>query len=464
MATVSFSGLGSGIDFSSIRDAILAQKSVPITQMQTKVSTYNNRISGLRQLNTLLATLTTASDALTNRDLGNGRAGTVGDDTIAGATASGSAALGTFDLNVSRLATSFMQSSGVYSSASDPVLADGADLATFELRKGGAATGVPITIDSSNNTLAGLRDAINGANAGVTATIVDITGDGTQQKLVLSSNDTGASGRVELAETSDTGTSAALGLTSINPPDNDFSKLDAAFTINGLALTRPTNSFSDAVSGVALDLKKAGHTTVTIGQSSDVETKLTDFITAYNAIQDFVATQYTKNSNGVPSGVLAGDPTLRAVQQQMRGALNVISTDNGGTLTTLSDIGISSTEDGHLTLDTDTLHSKLQNNSADVRALLFGATSTQNGIFENFHTVLNNMSDAASGSVQTAITGYQSTISNLNDSIANKQDAIARLKQTLTTQFAAVDAAIGQLNSQGTALTSVMTALNKNSN
>jgi len=297
----------------------------------------------------------------------------------------------------------------------------------------------------------------------VTATIVDLTGDGTQQKLVLSSKDTGASGRVELVETTATGTAADLNLSSINPPDNDFSKLDAAFSVNGLSLTRPTNTISDAVTGITLTLKKAGTTSVSVTQSADIADKLKSFITAYNAIQDFVGSNYTKDSSGRPTGILAGDPTLRNVQQQLRGALNVLSSDNGGALESLSSIGVTSSDDGHLTLDPDALNAKLQTNGADVRALLYGATTAQSGIFQNFHTVLSGMSDIASGSVQTSITGYESSIRNMNNSIANKLDAIARLKDSLTRQFAVVDAAIGQLNSQGTALTSVVSSLNSNS-
>jgi flagellar hook-associated protein 2 len=462
-STVNFSGAGSGIDFSVIRDAIITQRTAPVTQLQTKVSSYNNRIGALRQMNTLLATLTTASEALTSRDVGTGRDGATSDSSVATATATSQATLGSFDLNVTRLATPLAQNSRAYGSSAEPVLAGGAATATFELRKGGAAAGTAITIDSSNNTLAGMRDAINNANAGVTATIVDVTGDGTQQRLVLSSQETGAAGRVELVETTATGTVADMGLTTINPADNDFSKLDAAFSINGLNMTRSTNTIANAVTGVTLNLKKAGPASVSITQSADIAAKLGDFIKAYNAIQDFVATNYTKDSTGRPTGVLAGDPTLRNVQQQLRGALNVISSDNGGTFDSLSQLGVTSSDDGHLTLDTTVLNEKMQTNAADVRALLYGATTGQTGIFQNFHTILSGMSDTASGSVQTAITGYESSVKSMNTSISNKMEALARLKDSLTRQFAAVDAAIGQLNSQGTALSSVISSLNGSS-
>ena len=209
-STVSFSGVGSGIDFSVIRDAILTQRSVPITQMQSKVNDYNSRINSLKQLNTALASLTTAAAALTQRDLGTGRNLVTGDANVVTGTSDSKANLGSFDLNVTRLATTLNQASRSYAETTTPILAGAATEATFELRKGGATEGKSIKIDSTNNTLAGLRDAINAANAGVTATIVDVSGNGTDQQLVLNSAETGTKGRVELVETSATGTAVSI--------------------------------------------------------------------------------------------------------------------------------------------------------------------------------------------------------------------------------------------------------------
>ena len=330
MATnISFSGLGSGIDFGIVRDAIITQRSIPITQLQSKVTQYNGRIEALKQLNAALAALTTSTESLTNRDLGTGRNGVTTDATVATASATSAASIGNFDLSVTRIATNLTQSSRTYSSITDPFLAGGATTATFELQKGGVSPGIEITIDSQSNSLEGIRDKINGANAGVTANIVDIKGDGTEFQLVLNSTETGEAGRVELVETSATGTQADLNFRSLNPPDGDFTKLNALFKINGLEVTRGSNTVSDAVTGVTLTLKKAGNSSISITQSTDIENKLRGFVNAYNAIQDFVAGQYTKDSSDKPKGILAGDSTLRNVQQQLRGAINSVASANG---------------------------------------------------------------------------------------------------------------------------------------
>ena len=461
-STVSFSGVGSGIDFNAVRDAILTSRSAPITQLQSKIGTYNNRVDSLKQLNASLATLTGATAALISRDLGAGRNAVTGDATIVTASASASAVLGQVDLNVTRLASNLTQTSRAFSATTAPILAGGAAAATFELRKGGAATGESITIDATNNTLAGLRDAINAKNAGVSASIVDVGGDGTRQQLVLSSNDTGQSNRVELVETTATGTLSDLNLSALNPPDGDVTKLDASFSVNGLTITRPSNNVSDAVTGLTLTLKKTGAASVNVTQSTDIENKLRGFVNAYNAVQDFVAGQYKKDGSNRPTGVLAGDSTLRSVQQQLRAVVGAKSEDNGGDLSGLTQLGITSSDDGHLTFDAAVLNDQLKTNPDGVKALLFGKTETQKGLFQSVNVLSSGLSDAVTGTVQTAITGYQSSIKSLNDTISDRLVNITQLRASLTKQFAAADAAIGQLNGQNTSLTNILKSLQSN--
>jgi flagellar hook-associated protein 2 len=459
---INFSGVGSSIDFSLIRDAVIAGRTQPITQLQARSSNLTSRSSSLKQLNGLLAAVTNASQALTDTTLGTQRGVDSSNSLIASGLATGAASIGTISLTVGRLASSLQQASASLPTSSGPILAGGATSATFELRMGGATTGPEITINSSNNSLAGLRDAINAAGAGVTASIVDLAGDGTQNQLVLSSTATGAAGRVELMETTavPTGTATALNLRSLNPPGAavDFSALNSEVTINGLTITRSTNSISDALTGVTFDLHQTGQATLTVDHSSDISDKITAFVTAYNSVQSFIALQYQKDFKGRPTGILAGDPTLRQVQQQLRNSIGGVSTGNGGTFTSLSDLGIGRDENGLLTLDKAVLESRVQNNFADVRALLLGNGNDQTGLFDDIHTSVSNMSDSITGVVQTAISGFDASVKTLAKSIADQTDRVNLLRDSLTRQFAAIDAAIGQLNSQGFTLTTMMDA------
>jgi flagellar hook-associated protein 2 len=455
---ISFSGLGGSLDFAVVRDAIISQRMRPVVQLQARSNTIEARSTALKELNTLLLGLGEVVNDLTDTTLGTGRSATSSDETILTASANAGAAFGSFNVSVGRLATSLSQASKTFSSRSEAVLAGGATSATFELRKGGASTGTAIAIDSSNNSLTGLRDAINSANAGVSASIVDLTGDGTQFQLVLTSTETGSSGRVELAETTDTGTLTALDVRSLNPPTGDVSQLNAQVTINGLTITRSINSILDAVSGIELELQKTGQANVSVGQSTDITDKLTKFVETYNSLQDFVAAQYKTDAEGRPTGVLAGDPTVRMVQQQLRDALNVFSNTNGGSLTSLADLGITRNSSNKLELDTDALADRLQSNLSDVRALLYGSGG-QTGIFSGVEKALDALTDNIDGTVQTAIDGYEASLKNLARSIADQTARVNLLRDSLTQQFAKLDAAIGQLSSQGTALTTMMDAL-----
>lgn len=465
MAGISFSGVGSGIDFNAVRDAIINQRSIPIQQLQSRVNKYNRRTESLKDLNLLLATLTNSAKDLTNVEVGTGRAASSADASIAAVTASSAAGLGSLNLNVTRIASSLTQASRSYDSVDEPVLAGGATSATFELRAGGAAEGTEITINSSNNSLAGLRDAINAAGVGVKATIIDLTGDGTQNQLVLNSVETGASGRVELVETSTTGSATDLALRSLNPIDGDFSKLNAAFSLNGLEVVRATNTISDAITGLTLTLKQPGTTSIDVSQSNDIEEKLEAFVSAYNAVQDFIAEQNKKDTNNRSTGVLAGEAILRNIQKQVGGIVGSASSENGGPLTSLSQIGLTVDRNGRMQLDKDTLSERIEENVDDVRALFYGADpASQTGIFDSSYEVLNDLSDTITGAVQTAINGYESSARNLNETIAKRTAMLENMRDVLTRRFAAADAAIGQLNNQGSAITNFMKTLQSGGN
>ncbi len=467
MASASISGLGSGIDFSKLTDAILAEKSRPVSQLQARGAQISKTNDAFKQLNAKLATLTEAVNTLTNKDLGKGRltSSSNTDNVLLAATAT--AATGTFEVAVTRLATNLSQSSRVYAAANTAVLAGGATTATFELRLGAATTGTAITVTTANDSLSGLRDAINAAQAGVNAVIIDTDGSGTQNKLVLNSTATGTAGRVQLVETTATGTLTDLAITSLNPPGatNDFSNLDAQFTVNGLTLTRSTNAVSDALAGVTFNLLRSGSSTVKItANTGELESKIKSFVAAYNDVQDFIAGQYSKDGTGKPGGVLAGDATLRSIQTQLRNTVGSSVTDNGGTFSNLTQVGIGRDANGKLTLDNTVLTQSLATSFPNARALFSGSSTTNTGLANKFHSAFKNLSNDVTGVVKNAITGNENSIKGINKSIGDQLARISTLRQSLSRQFAAADAAISQLNSQGTSLTNIFTAQNNASN
>jgi flagellar hook-associated protein 2 len=461
--TFTVSGLGSNIDFSVITDSIINARSAPITLMSNQQSVLKGRSDALKQLNTKLLALKDAATALNDQTLGTGRAASTSDSSVVTASAASTAANGSVNLQVTRLAQGLVQTSNSFNSDQSPVLADGATSATFKIYKGGVATDTEITVDTTannNNTLAGLRDAINNANAGVTAAIVDVNGDGTGNQLVLSSTGTGAAGRVELVETTGTGTDTKLGLRSLNSSSGDFSDLDSQIKVNGLTINRSTNSVSDVVKGVTFTLKNTGTSSVTVANDSgSFKSKIAAFVDAYNSVQDFINTQYQADASGKPTGVLAQDSTLRGVQSDLRSLASTASTTNGGALSGLAQIGITRGDDGKLTVDQSVLNDKLNNSLSDVRALFAGAADGSGGL-------AGSLADASAGistNVQAGITGFDDSVTRLADNIANQQTRLAALRESLTRQFSVADAAIGQLNGQNTALTNILKSLQSSS-
>lgn len=469
--SISNSSLGltsysSGIDFGVLIDAIIARSSLPLQQLQSQRSVMQARVDALRELNSRLIKLTDAAQALSNETISSARAASSSNPSVATATASDGATPATVNLTVTRLATAFAESSRSFSSPDDPVLAAGATTATFELRKGGASSGPSITINTTNNSLAGLRDAINAANAGVTATIVDTSGNGTEYQLVLTSIETGASNRVELVETSGTGTDANLNLRALNalgsPPD--YSLLDAEVSVNGLTVHRATNKISDVLAGVTFELSATGTTTVNVtNDTQSIIDKIKAFVDAYNSVMDFIRSQQN-DPTGKAGGPLAADGTLRFVERSLRDALSAPAPSNGGAFTNLTEIGIGRDEQGKLTLDQATLSDRLKNSFNDTVALLAGKTSSNVGIFDQILSSSSSLSDQISGTVQSAIKGYTDSVSRLDKLIADQQARLDALRQSLTRQFAAVDAAISQLNGQGTALSNIIKSLQPQNN
>jgi flagellar hook-associated protein 2 len=468
-SALTFSGLGSGIDFSKITEAILAERSRPLNQLQAKKDSLTNRNTALKSLNGLLISLKEAAKALTDQNLGSNRSATSTASNYVSATATSAATNGTINVEVTRLATKYAEASTAFNSTTASFLTSdgggGFQTATFELKKGGSSFETPktFTINASENTLEKLRDKINAADAGVTAAIVNVASSGTPQyKLVLNSKETGSANRIELVETSATGAGATLNMGSINPvgPVPDHSTLDASLKVNGLSISRSTNSVTDAITGVTFNLAGVGSANITVSNDTvSITNKLNAFAKAYNDVQDFIANQYKTGTGGKPSGVLAGDPTLRAIQEQVRSIVTKDSTDNGGAFKSLAEIGIGRDSSGRMSIDNAILSEKLDKSLSDLQALLSGKTTDKKGIAHSLETTFNTLSDSISGVVQTAINGNTNSINSLEKSINAQLDRMAALKKSLTIQFGAAEKAISQLNGQGSSLSNIMKSL-----
>ena len=277
MATITSLGVGSGLDLESLVTSLMAVESKPLTALQTRAASYSSKISSLGSLKSTLSSLQTAAAAMktatgkTALTTFASYSASTADTTIATATATTGAVAGTYTLNVTQLATAQRFESTTFSSTTDAVGTVG-DTMTFDFATPddeGNSRSVTITLDSSNNSLTGLRNAINGADMGVTATIVN----GSSGPQLIFTGEQGLDNEITLS-----GTLATQFTEKV-------SAQNAEFTVNGIASTSSTNNASDVLDGVAIALVKEGTTTLTVAAdySTNITSALNNFITAYNA-------------------------------------------------------------------------------------------------------------------------------------------------------------------------------------
>ena len=314
-------------------------------------------------------------------------------ETVIGDITGGVGNSGTSNLGSSNVASSAVT---LTSTNASPVLVGGSNPTAAGLTAGsqGTYTGASftqdgtqasglITLDSTNQTLQGIRDAINKAGIGVTASIVS-DGSTTPYHLVLTSTKTGATSSMKITVADASGGTADPALSSLLTYDpagtQSLTQTSAAqsakLNVNGIAITSASNSVTAAIQGVTLALTGTGSSTVTIAKdTSSVSSGVSSFVAAYNTLNSTIASLTAYSADSGTGGALLGDATTLSVQTRLRQTLSKALTGAGGSLTTLSSVGISFQKDGSLALDTTALNTAITNNFSDI-AGLFSAIGT----------------------------------------------------------------------------------------
>jgi len=445
MATITSLGVGSGLDLESLVTSLMAVEARPLTALQTKVASYTSKISSLGTLKSKLSALQTAAAAMktatgkTALSTFASFTASTADTTIATATATTGAVAGTYTLNVTQLAVAQRFESGTFSSTTDTVGSEG-DTLTFDFATPddeGNSRSVTITLDSSNNSLTGLRNSINNANMGVTATIVN----GTNGPQLIFTGEEGLDNEITLSG------ELATQFTE------KVSAQNAEFTINGIAATSSSNSASGILDGVTIGLVKEGTTTLTVAAdySTNITSALNDFITAYNAANSTMTTMGAYDSTTGTAGALQGNQILRDSQTLVRNLL--YSTTTGGTSAyqTLSDIGVTVGTDGSLSLDSSKLEGALAADSSAVATLVTKIGESYNSSLES--TV------GYSGKIKIATDSANTIIKELEE----RQEALELRLETIEaryrSRFTALDTLLSNLNNTSTYLTQQLASL-----
>lgn len=395
MATITALGTGSGLDLESIISKFMQVERQPLQAIATQKSAFQSKISAYGTVKSALTTFQSSVSALSSASKFNAQKATSSDTSILTAKTDGSSTVGNFDITVSQLAKSQKIASSGFASSSTTV-GTGTLTISFGTYDSGGNTftanadkdDLTVTIDSSNNTLEGIRNAINDLNGDVTATIIN---NGTTSQLVVTSKDSGEVNTLKISvdddDGNDTNTSGLSQLaydpTAATNSGKNMSEIqeakNALLTIDGIDIEKSSNTIDDAVDGLTLTLLKTTDTgeSVSLGIESDVDTikeSIQKFVDAYNKLNTTFEdlTKYNETDK-TKSGKLIGDATLRTISYQIKAVLT--DSIGSGDLTTLSDVGVSFDDSGNLALDTEKLNDAIDSDFSDI-ATLFAANAT----------------------------------------------------------------------------------------
>ena len=402
---ITATGIGSGLDVESlVSQLILADVQPAENRLNRKEATYQAQLTAYGSVKGVLAQFQAAAASAGAAGQYTGKlANTSLYDTIT-ATATSSAAIGDYSVDVTALAKAQSLASGAFSATTD-TLGTGTltiSLGTVGYDAGASSvtgftqktdtTSVSVIIDSSNNTLTGVRDALNAAGAGLNASVVN---DGSGSRLVIQSDSTGAENAIAIsvADTGDSNSTDNAGLSQLAFNESAAHLLqtgagtDAAIKINGLDVTSTSNTVSDAVEGVSFTLKQVTASPVTISVSKDTAKAtagINGLITAFNQFNSELNSLTAYDATASRSSVLTGDATLRNLASNVRASLNAAVANSGGLYSTLAELGITTNViDGSLALDSTKFAAILENDATDVAKVLaaFGTPSNANVAF-----------------------------------------------------------------------------------
>lgn len=457
MAGLSSPGIGSGLDINGLVTKLMEIEQAPAKALNTREAGFQAKLTAYGSLKGALSSVQSTAKALTLAATFTSRAAAVSDATILSASADTTAAAGVYSIVVTQLA----KYHAVRSNTSYAATTDTFNTGTLAI-KVGAGTAVNVTIDSSNNTLAGIRQAINDAGTGVTASIVN---DGSTNRLLLTSKTLGTSGAITVTATDSGsgGTHALAGLDSSVLVATQTAD-DAQFSVNGFAVTRSSNTVSDVVEGLTLNLAKVGSANVTVSTNTGATTAaINAFVRAYNDTVKQLQTASAYNAATKVASVLTGDSTARGVGSQLRTLAQSTVSGVGGGVTTLSSIGIALQKDGTLLVDSAKLAAALADPAKDVAALFSSTTAGNQGVAVRFNAAMEAII-GSSGLLASRTEGIAVSIKD----IGKRRDALAlrltKVESRYRAQFTALDGLVASMNQTSQYLSQQLANLSSLSN
>ncbi len=470
-ALLTSAGIGSGLDVNGIVSSLMAVAQQPVTLLQQRQSSVQTQVSALGTLQSAVGTLQSAMQTLADPATFQALSATPGNTAVLSATAASGASPGNYAITVGTLAKAQTLVASGLTSQNNP---SSTGTLTIQVGSGPATT---VTIDSSNNTLAGLASAINSANAGVTATIVN-DGSATPYRLALTANNSGSANTISVTNTLSAGElqTAIAGLAQSVAPSN------ATLTVNGVAISSPSNTVTGAIPGVTLNVAATGSSTLAVAaNSSAIQTNIGNFVNAYNALNSTISGLTAYNATTKTGSPLTGDFATQNLLSRVRSILSQSISGTGSGPNSLTQIGVTFQSDGSLALNSSTLSNVITNNFSSL-AGLFGVQGTSSNSLLSYVSSGPNSQpgnyqvNITAAATQGSATGNNApatttTIDSTNDGFAVTIDGIASGTVTLahgsytpTQMAAAVQSALGSSAAFSSAGVSATATLNGSGN
>ena len=482
MAGLSSPGIGSGLDVNSIVSQLVSLERRPIQNLQVKAITLQQKISGIGQLQGAMSGLQDAAKKLATASTYEAMNVTSSDSaSVTAALAGGSTpALGSFSVGVTSLAAgqTLVSGSGQFTAATQTVGSGTLTLTLGEWQPGNVfapksgSTPSNITI-AAGDSLTTVRDKINAANAGVSASLVT---DASGVRLSLQSTATGAVNGFRLTVSDDDGLNAdAAGLSRLAyDPQNaaaqmsrTISAADAVATVNGIEVKSASNVFTGALQGVSFTARKVttANLTLTVGKdTASVRQAVNGFVSAYNTLSKFLSDQTKYDPASKQAGMFQGNSAVVGIFNQLK-STTVASTTASATFSTLSSMGIEVQRDGTLQVSNTKLDKAL--NSLDEMKTAMTATSAAPGaagLGRRFQTMADGLLAVTGGTVPNMTKSLQSQLDANQKDQTRYQERVAAVEKRLRREYSALDTTVAKFSSLNSYVSQQMAALAKSNN
>lgn len=440
MPSIISSGIGSGLDIAGIVQQLVAAEGQPVaTRLGLQEARAQAKLSAFGSLKSSLADLRDKLDVMKDVNKFLARKAVSGNEDVFTVSADSNAVPSSYSIEVVQLAQAQKLTSGAFTD-SDAVVGTG----TLVVQVGVDA--VAIDINAENNTLAGIRDAINSSldNPGLAATIVNADSG---SYLILTADATGAANSIKVTQSGGDGGLAAL---EYDPPTStalteSIAAQDGLIRIDGFDVLSENNTFAGAVQGVTITaLQETGGAVDSLAVLNDEDTVrdlVANFVESYNTLVETFdgLTDYDPDADA--AAPLLGDATVRGIRDQIRRELSVVVSNLGGPFSMLSDVGIETQLDGKLTINDEELSTVLANDFVQF-GQLFASTD---GIAVRLHGLAEGFLEG-DGIIEARTKGLAETIESIGEDGQALNERLASLETRLLRQFNALDSLLGSLS------------------